>query len=136
MSKPVQPRPLLHAVLAELEAVGIVEFEHTGDAVLVSDRRGLHSKASKTLEPYTRYLCASLARRAGERLTFAEARKLLGFCGHPHTPGPILQKRDRLMSQAGFDIPWEEGITIPTLTIEELEARFASPASGGGEKPK
>lgn len=106
----------LREMLDRVERLGAIALETDPDKerprVLVFGLQGTHEKAERLLSSYTRYLCASLARRAGERLTFEEARKLLGFVGCPHEPGPILQRRDALMERAGWP--------TATLTLDEL----------------
>lgn len=77
-----------------------------------------NNDATRALRRHTFYLTSVLGTR--EKIELSEVRRLMGY----RTERPVT-RREELMSQAS----WPE----ETLTIEKLEARFASPASGGGE---
>jgi hypothetical protein len=107
--------------LSYLEGLSVVALRLDGESVMVLVAGDDEPKASKTLKPHTGYLTASLGEH--DRIELADVRKRLGFCGATYTPGPVAQRRDDLMAQAGYapDREWRKGLKEPTLTIDQLE---------------
>lgn len=113
---------MIREAIEEVESMGIVAFstDSAKDSrrVTALDKDGPNEKATKVLKPHTLYLTAVLGTH--DRIELSEARRLLGFSGACYTPQGVAAERDRLMADLGYDIPWEAGVFIPTLTLDEL----------------